>query len=175
MAKRIKKTEDLYTVLTFEQVDTHLAKIGQLQRERETAEAEADRIINTAKEILKQKSAEIEGKIQKHLRSLEAFCGQNREDFGPAKSRKLLFGAVGWRKSTSITISKKTTLAKILGVFGRAAGTYIRIKQEVDKEALAKLSDGELKRVDAKRVVKDDFYAEPDLAACANYGREPKQ
>lgn len=170
MAKRIKKKDDIYTILTFEQADTHLVKMGQLQRELEEKEAAAEKKINEAKAELARESKAIQGKIQKHCRSLETFCVQHRQDFGSMKSRKLMFGTVGWRKSTSITISKKTTLQKILEVFQAAADQYLHVKKTPDKDALAKLTDAQLKQVDARRVIKDGFFAEPDLTESVNYG-----
>jgi len=165
--KRIKVKDDLYTILTFDQADTHLAKIGTLIQEKEAAEAEANAIINQAKADLKKRSAPITEKIQKHVRSLEHYCNKNREAFGRSQSMKRLFGRLGWRRSTSISV-KKSTLQKIKDVFKSKATSLLHIKETPDKEALAKLTDEQLVSVDARRVLKEEFFAEPDLTVVPN-------
>ena len=141
MAKRIKKQDDIYTILNFDQV----------------------------KADLKKQSAPVIEKIQKHVRSLEAFCADHRDVFGKAQSRKLLFGVLGWRKSTAISI-KKTTLEKIKAVLS-SAKRYLHIKETPNKEALAKLTDEQLASVDARRVTKEVFFAEPDMAKIETDGQ----
>jgi hypothetical protein len=110
-------------------------------------------------------------KIDLCTRSLEAFAIANKKAFGKQRSRKLQFGTIGWRKSTSTKI-KKTTLQLIKDVFSAAkAKTLIIVKESVDKQALAKLSDEDLAKVDAKRHVKDLFFVEPDLTKAVNHGK----
>lgn len=164
MAKRVKVKDDLYTILTFDQADSHLAKLGALIGERSGYEAAANAMIDQVKTDLKKQVSPLDEKIQKHVRSLEAFCAANRSDFGGRQSRSMLFGVVGWRKSTSITV-KKTTLQKIKDLFKQKASQYIRIKEDADKEALARLTDEQLANVDARRQHREVFFAEPDLVA----------
>ena len=171
MAKK-KNTDDLYTILTFEQADTHLARMGQLETERVVAESAAQLKIDAAKDELKAACKLIDAKISKHKKSLKVFCNKNKSDFGSQRSRTLMFGALGWRRGTSIRIAK-TTLEKILDVFKKTKDRYLHIKMTPDKEALAKLTDEQLRQVDAKRIVKNEFFAEPDLTECGGYGYNP--
>ena len=169
MAKRIKIKDDCYTILNFDQVDTHLKQLGALQRDRDGYEAAANVMIDQVKADLKARVKPIDERMQKHVRSLEAFCADHRGEFGKAQSCKLLFGVIGWRKSTSIA-TKKTTLEKIKDVFASAAKRYLHIKETPNKEALAKLTDEQLARVDARRVFKEEFYAEPDMTKADETG-----
>jgi len=162
MAKRMTKKDDVYTILSFEQVDTHLVKLGQLQQDKTALEAEADRMIAHVKMDLKRQVAPLTDKIQKHLRSLEVFCGNHRLEFGPRQSRRQLFGVIGWRKSTAVVV-KKTTLEKIRAVFKARAAAYLHIKEAPNKEALAKLDDTQLAAVDSRGVQREEFFGEPDL------------
>ena len=167
MAKRIKVKDDTYIILTFDQADTHLAKLATLQREKEALEAEADHMINAVKEDLKRQSAPIIDTMNKHVRSLEAFCEVNRDTFGARQSVKRLFGVMGWRKSTAIT-TKKTTVDKIKDLFKSKAAGFLHIKEIPDKTALDKLTDEQLADVDARRVLREEFFAEPDLTTVPN-------
>ncbi|MFA5187014.1 MAG: host-nuclease inhibitor Gam family protein [Patescibacteria group bacterium] len=169
MAKRIKVTDDIYTIGTFDQADGHLGKLAELQRQKESLEAQADHMIVAVKDDLKRQSAPILEKINKHVRSLEVFCSVNRAAFGGRQSRKMLCGVMGWRKSTSI-VTKKTTLEKIKDVFKSKAAGFLHVKESPDKDALAKLTDEQLADVDARRVLKEEFYAEPDLTRADTNG-----
>ncbi|MCE5184561.1 MAG: host-nuclease inhibitor Gam family protein [Planctomycetaceae bacterium] len=162
MAKRAKAQDDLYQILTFDQADNHVRSIGELQREIDKLEADTDEAIEVIKANAKKDVGDRTAKIKKHLLSLETFCVANREDFGDKQSRKLLFGILGWRKSTKIILSKKTTLQKIKEVFGAAASQYLHIKEKPDKDAIRKLTDEQLKQIDVKRGRGEEFYVEPD-------------
>lgn len=162
MAKRVKVKDDLYVILSTQRADTHIGKIGILEREKEQLQIEADNQIATIKANLKKYLADRDTKIQKHIRSLKHFSQSYPEIFSKKRSIKLTLGVMGFRKSTKISISKKTTLQKIKDVFKSKAPQYLHIKESPDKEALAKLTDEQLTSVDARRVVTDDFYAEPN-------------
>lgn len=161
MAKRIKRKDDTYTILNFHQADTHLKELATLQRELEALEANADRMINHVKDDLKKQSRPLSEKIQKHVRSLEAFCAEHRDAFGKSQSKRMLFGVLGWRRSTRISV-KKSTLQKIKAMLSPAK-RYIHVKETPNKDVLDKLTDEQLKQVDARRVRREAFYAEPDM------------
>ena len=108
--------------------------------------------------------------IAKYQESLEAFATTNRADFKKQKSRKLNFGVVGWRKSTSISISTKKTLGLIKDLFSKALQkSCIITKESVSKDTLAKLTDEQLAIVKARREEKDVFYVEPASQKAADY------
>lgn len=161
--KRLKKTDDIYTILTPQQADTHLGKIGTLEREIEQLTQEADTEIAAIKATLKKQSEPTTKRIQKHIRSLEAFCKKHPEVFGKKRSCTMYFGVIGFHKSTKLSVSTKTTVDKIKAVFKSTAKRYLHLKEMPDKTALAKLTDEQLASVDARRKVTDDFFAEPDL------------
>ncbi|HOT73758.1 MAG TPA: host-nuclease inhibitor Gam family protein [Anaerohalosphaeraceae bacterium] len=167
MNKRIK-ADSLIAIQSWEEADKLLAILGTELAFIEQQEAEADRIIQGAKEELLYRVRPAQERIEKIVRSLEAFCTARKEDFGKNKSRQLNFGTLGWRKSTSLALSKNT-LEKIKEVFGPQAQAYLRIKETPDKDALAKLSDEQLRAIAARRVVRDDFFAEPDRSQAAEY------
>ena len=96
--------------------------------------------------------------------ALETFCQEDQDEFQSTRSRKLNHGKVGWRKSTKINISAKKTLQLIKDLFTRPLrDNCITIKESVSKDGLGKLTDERLAQVKAKRVVTDDFFAEPSV------------
>jgi len=161
MAKRVKSDKPiLKPVPSWQHADEFVRRIGDLQSQIDKAESKSQERINKIKAELATKVKPLQDEIALCTRSLEVFAVKHDEDFGNAKSRKLDFGLIGWRKSTSIRI-KKNTLELIKQVFGKAkAAIYIRVKESVDKEALAKLTDEELASVGARRKPKDVFFVE---------------
>lgn len=163
MAKRAKSKTDLYTILNLDQADNHVRKIGELQLQLQRLEADATDKINRIKAKLKTDAGKVQERIDKHTDSLAVFAKSHPEHYKSRRSILMVFGKIGFRKTTKVA-TKKSTLQKIKDVFGSKKKQYIHIKESPDKEALAKLTDQQLASVDARRVVTDDFFAEPDLA-----------
>lgn len=173
MAKRVKSDKPiLRSVPNWEHADNFIRRIGELQQKIQAEEAKAKSKIDQVKMNLAKQVKPHQGTIEVYMRSLEAYAISHKDDFKKQKSRKLNFGVIGWRKSTPINIKKKT-LDLIKQVFSKAkAAACIRIKESVDKEALAKLTDEQLASVGAQRKSKEVFFVEPDLIEIADYNQE---
>jgi phage host-nuclease inhibitor protein Gam len=146
-------------IKNLEDANLALKEIGLLEHELEHIDAEAHKKIAE----IKSESAKLGEGIRKRIVDLSALLGTyadyNRDElFRNRKSVALSFGSFGYRKSTAISI-KKTTL-ELLKKLGKTI--FIRTKEEVDKEAMAVMTDEELAMVDAVRKVKDDFFCEAD-------------
>lgn len=170
MAKRVKSDKPLLrSVPNWEHADHFIFRIGELQQKIQAEEAKAKIRIDQAKADLAKQVKPHQETIDLYMRSLEAFATSHQGDFKKQKSRKLNFGTLGWRKSTSISI-KKNTIELIRQVFSRAKViTCLRLKVSVDKEALARLTDEDLVLVKAQRKSKEVFFVEPDLTEAADY------
>jgi phage host-nuclease inhibitor protein Gam len=166
--KRIKSEILLYPIASWNEADEHLRRIGELRMQIEKEEQIAKDAIDESKAILKEATEPLLDDIKRHVESLEAFAANHIDDFGKAKSRKMQFGVVGWRASRSLKVCKDV-IDRIKGVFGRKAETYLRIKEEADKEALGKLTDEQLLAVGCRWENKDVFYAEPDAPEAVDY------
>jgi len=161
-SKRLKSAKPtLIAIENWSQADDCLRAIGSWQAKINLAEQTAKEDIDEIKAGLVAEVKPLKSQIDQLVRSLEAFCVANKKDFGRKRSKRLTFGILGWRKSSSISITKQT-LELVKQVFGRAAKRFIHIKEAVDKEALAKLTDEQLSSLKAKRKVRDDFFAEPE-------------
>ena len=115
MAPKKKKPErvrsvSLLPIPDWGHADACVKRIGTLQAQIAEAELEADEKIAAIKAALQEDTREKFDAIDLNLRSLEAFAEKHPDDFGKARSKKLAFGSLGWRKSTSIKISAKKTL-----------------------------------------------------------------
>jgi phage host-nuclease inhibitor protein Gam len=144
-------------IKNLEDANLALKEIGLLEHELEHIDAEAHKKIAE----IKSESVKLGEGIRKRIVDLSALLGTyadyNREElFKDRKSLVLSFGSFGYRKSTTIS-TKKTTL-ELLKKLGKII--FIRTKEEVDKEAMAVMTDEELAMVDAVRKVKNDFFCE---------------
>lgn len=171
MANRRVKSDNIAPaqISNFEEADKALQQLGDLQLAINQAEHTAKTKINEAKDDMLETTKPLQEQIKQHVRALEVFASANKKAFGKARSKKLLNGKLGWRKSTSISI-KKTTLELIKKVFSRKkALSLIIVKESIDKNAVAKLTDEQLVSINARRENKDVFYAEPDLPEAVDY------
>jgi len=173
MAKRVKSDKPvLRNIPNWEHADNFVRRIGELQQKIQAEEAKAKSKIDQAKADLVKQVKPHQETIDLYMQSLQVFASSHRDDFKRLRSRKLNFGVLGWRKSTSIGITKKT-LELIKEFFSKAkAATCIRVKESVDKEALARLTDEDLALVKAQRKSKEVFFVEPDLIEIADYNQE---
>jgi len=173
MAKRVKSDKPvLHNIANWEHADNFVRRIGELQNKIQAKEAKAKTKIDQAKANLVRQVKPHQETIEVYMRSLEAYAISHQDDLKKQKSRKLNFGVLGWRKSTSTSITKKT-LELIREFFSKAkAATCIRVKESVDKEALARLTDEDLALVKAQRKSKEVFFVEPDLIEIADYNQE---
>jgi len=167
---RVKSDKaNLTPVTDWQHADQIIRNIAQCQGKIKEQNKKAIEAINKVKSALIAANNPLQERIKCDTARLEAFALSHKDDFKKQKSRKLNFGVIGWRKSTAIKI-KKTTLELIKKLFTAAkAKTFIRTKETVDKEALAKLNDNELALVGARRDAKEVFFVEPDLPKAVDY------
>ena len=161
--RRVKSKKPLLIPISnFETVDENVRRIRQLTDEIETLKSAAQDQIDQVKAELTEKTKQIDAAIDLRTKSIEAFCETNRDTFGCYKSKKLTFGAVGWRQSTSIKVNRKNTLFMIKeSLTKKLRDQCIKTTETVSKDGLAKLTDEQLASVNARREHKDVFYVEP--------------
>jgi phage host-nuclease inhibitor protein Gam len=144
---------------TLDEANLVLKEIGLLEKELEGIDAGAHKAIAEIKAEAVRKGEGLRKQIADDSALLGAYAEYNRADlFKDRKSVQLSFGSFGYRKSTSISV-KKTTLELLKKL---KLDKYIRLREEVDKDAMAELDQETLTQVDAVRKVKDDFFCEAD-------------
>lgn len=138
-------------------VDQALKEIGELTAQL----AEIDDAFNSEVNGLRQvRVAKITPRLER-IRALErgmsTFAEYNKKElFLKRKSRRLVFGIVGFRKSTKIRISK-FTLAKLKALGLRDA---INVKETVNRDIMHGWPEEKLASVGAKKQNKDEFWYE---------------
>lgn len=171
--KRIKSDKPaLIEVRDWAHADKLIRQIADHQTIIEKLEAGAKLKIENSMKVLTAGAKSHHEMIKKYQESLEAFATTHRADFKKQKSRKLNFGILGWRFSTSIGISTKHTLGLIKEKLSEELQeSCIIIKESVSKDALANLTDEQLASVKARRDEKDVFFVEPASIKAADYNK----
>jgi len=168
--QRIKPQNSTPVIRTWQQADEAVRKVGDLQCRIKSIDAVYKSNLDIIKAEHAGQVAEIRETMDRLVRGLKEFALANEGDgeFKNKRSCKLNFGTIGWRKSTKISISKKT-LELIKSICKKSEIIrLVRTKETVDKTALAKLTDEELARVRARRKVTDEFYVEPLIPEAAD-------
>jgi len=174
MATQKKKPErvrsvSLLPIPDWGHADDYVKRIGTLQAQIAEAELEADVKIAAIKADLQEDTREKFESIDLNLRSLEAFAEKHPDDFGKARSKKLAFGTLGWRKGTSIKIAPEKTLELLMKFPVHIRKLCIRIKQEVNKDGLSTLTDEQLATLKARREETDVFFVEPFIVEAVEH------
>jgi len=144
-------------VASVEEADQTLARIAEINRNLAALDADLNGKVDKLKTQMVEICAPLRAERDQLTNGLEAFGESNRADLFPKqKTLELPHGFLGFRISSSISISKKT-LELI-----KAAGKKLAIitKVSVDKDVLKTWSDSDLAEVKAKRVTEDKFWFE---------------
>ena len=165
MAKRVKPVPaSLPVIQTLEDADATLARIAAHKRQIALVELGAAEGIEAVKLRAAEESEPARQEIAVLEQSLIRWADYNKPDlFARKKSLELTFGVIGFRASTKLKTLSKWTWERVLGALKDAGlATCVRIKEEVDKDALKGLAPEKLAEVGVKAVQEDAFYYELD-------------
>jgi len=140
---------------SYEDVDTVLRRIGEIDRDLGLAQAATDEAIDEIKQAHKEQTEPLHAVKDSLERQIKEFAEARRIDFAEVRNRDLTFGSIGFRRSTSVVIKKAgDTLQALIAL---KLTHCIRTKQEPDKEAMRELSTETLASVGAALKVSDAF------------------
>lgn len=146
-----------------EQAEGTMAEIAALDRKLAALTVAMNKELDAAKEKAAQAAAPLAARRKELESGLAVFAVLNRKELFPdgAKSLDLGFGVVGFRASTKIVqqnnISADMTLER-LRKFKFMEG--IRIKMEINKDAMTAWTDEKLETVGLRRQKSDGFFLE---------------
>lgn len=160
MAKRSKPNP--YIVENIKQAEGTLAELAALNRKVTEINLAMQEAIDLEKAKASQASTPLVARRKELEAGLAVYAKLNRQEvFGKAKSRDLGFGTIGFRASTQIKQQKGVTVdmtLERLQNFGFLEG--IRLKKEVDKEAMSGWPNERLETVGLTRQQSDTFFIE---------------
>lgn len=158
------KTKLAVAVATLANAQAALEEIASLQRQVKALEVEVNEEIARLKARAEEQSRPWRERIEALERGLKAWAeGQKENLFAERRSVELTHGRVGFRRSTVLRTRRGTTWADVLGrlkELGRTDG--IRVREDVDKEAVKAWPESELEPLGLTRHERDVFWYEVD-------------
>ncbi len=169
MSKRIKLTPRAVPVpQSREQVEALVREICEAKTEERIAKAEMDTEIRAIKECYEQRLSGISEELTPMVEAVHAWAEAHPQDFAGKKSLELLHGIVGWRVSPpAIKPMRGYTWSAVLDrLKALARGEYIRVKEEVNKDALLAARESEdLRGLYCQVEQADEFFIDPKLTS----------
>jgi phage host-nuclease inhibitor protein Gam len=141
---------------TYDDVDVALRKIASIDRDLAMIEAAENAGIDAIKQGSRERAEPIVAVRAALEAQIKQFCIEHKADFEKVRSRELVFGTVGFRRSSKLKLAKDT-LQRLRDLGLR---NFIRTKETVKKDELKKATDEVLAQVGARRTGKDEPYYE---------------
>lgn len=155
MAK--KKETSLHS---WDEVNKALKELGEKKIKAENLEGEQTIKINEIKADYDLKAGVIQAEIKAIEENIELFCEANKQEFLDQRTKKMTFGSVGYRLAESLKV--KNVKATIAAIKKLDLLSYLRVKEEPDKEALKGLDDSTLTKIGVERKRVDKISIEPN-------------
>ncbi len=150
-----RKALSITTLKTYEDADRVLLAIGRLEREIELSKLATDEAIDQVKQSHKAYCEPKATQLADLERQLKEFATSRRADFADVRTRELTFGSIGFRRSTSIVMAKVADTLAAVKALGLTQ--VLRVKEELDKEAMRELPTETLTNIGAALQTKDAF------------------
>lgn len=157
---RIKPAPEI--VANVQQAEGALAEMAALDRKLAVIEGNMNAAMDAAKANAQRDSAPLLARRKALADAVATFATLNKTElFSKMRSLELAFGIIGWRQSTQLAqlprITQAMTLEK-LHEYGFSDA--VRLKEEINKDAMAAWPDERLEMVGMKRRQLDTFYIE---------------
>lgn len=124
------------------QADVALAELGRVRARLERLEERSAAAVARAQAAAVEAGRELAGR-QRHLEAaLERFCRAHQPELARVnghsrRSRRLLFGRVGYRRSQAVVVRSEAAALRALAHW-RAGQRFLRLRTELDREALGR-------------------------------------
>lgn len=158
-------------IQSFEDVDQKLLELSQYESFVAKKEADMNSKIQTVKDKFDKETSDARAQASLIEQEIHAFCLQNKFEFDKQRTKKLIHGSIGFRTNPpkvnqlNKKFTVKTSIEFIKKLFN---GTYVRQKEEIDKEkvlgdyAAEKIDDSQLASVGLRVDQDETFYHEID-------------
>lgn len=122
------------------QADAALAELGRVQTRLAVVEQRRAAVVARAEAAAAKAGRSLEARRRELERALEKFCRRHRAELARVnghsrRSRRLLFGRVGYRASQAVVVRSEATALRALAHW-RAGQQFLRLRTELDREAL---------------------------------------
>jgi phage host-nuclease inhibitor protein Gam len=176
-SKRIK-TVAHPAIITRDDAQTLVGEITALIIQHRQLTAEMDEELSSTRKRYETTIGNLDARIEVMTKEAREWALANSGEFGSKKSIAFTQGVIGFRTGTpKLKTLAGWTFARVLNeLIGRRLKNFIRVKQDVDKEAIiaahsaTDLSNSDLKELGVKVEQDETFYVEPAVTE-----NEPRQ
>lgn len=165
-----RQSKKVITSVSREKCDEAFANYNQCVSQLEVIQGKMNTEITGVKEKYEGKINPLQDEKQKHFEIMQAYAEENPELFEDKKSIETVHGVFGFRTGMpKLQPMKGFKWAGIFELVKEKMKKYIRVKEELDKEAL--LADRKeliLKDVKIEVVQDETFYVQPNLENISN-------
>lgn len=159
---------DLPMLESWSEVDAALMEIAQAEIALTRINCDKDEQINILTEAAARVATPINGRITELREQIKQFAELNRLDFGKAKSKRLNFGELGWRLSSTIDI-KPSAVPKVIENLRRMGmDDCVKVRESVNKDTLKTYSEERILQSGASIKTTDTFWLETDKERIIN-------
>lgn len=167
---RSRKTLEPEERATREDAERLLGQVAASANNIEQMKATLERELQDIREIYAGQFEKEKARIKEKVRLLKAWAEANPQEFGKSKSIRLLFGTIGWRRTTpSVSVLKGRTMEAVVKFLQGVKRSWIRSKPELDKDrVLADFASGKVRKEDLagyglKVTQQNRFFVDPKL------------
>lgn len=153
---------------SWEDANNALLEIAQAEVALTKIEGDMNVKINLIKETAETAATPIKERIAELERQLKAFAELNRPDFGKVKTKKLTFGEVGFRASSSIKFKTAQTQKIIENLRKLDMADCINVKETINKDVLRTYTDEKVIQSGATVQKTNVFWYETDKQKLAD-------
>lgn len=161
--KRVVEAPSLHS---WEDVNDALRQIAEAQIALGEIQSDMQKQILGAQKVAEEQSKPLNDNVAKLEREIKSFVTDHRDEMGKTKSMVLMFGEVGFRLSTSVSLPRaKEKLEEIIRrLKSRQMTDCIVVEEKVSKEALKKYGEDTVNAVGATWKQSDVFGYEVNIA-----------
>lgn len=152
------KKKGLLVFRNWDEINQALKELGDIDRDVTRIEADMNRKINDIKADAERDAAALLERRKRLETNVQEYTESYSDEFKVSKSKKFMYGSVGFRKATSITT--RNIKAIIEALKQNKMLDCITVSEKINKEELEKYDDVSLGKIGAKRKVEDKFFYE---------------
>ena len=155
----------LSTYQTWQEVDSALKELGELNIKKQNLEGEQTIRINEVKKEILEKTGILQSQIKDIEKNIERFAEQNKSEFLKTRNKKLTFGIISFRLVKSVVCNCKEEAIKALKALN--LDFCLRQKEEIDKDKCLEVDEKMLLKAGISIKTEDKVKIEPNYIKLA--------
>lgn len=152
------KQKGLLVFRNWDEVNQALKEVADIDRKVTRIEADMNNKINDIKADAERAATSLLERKKILETNIKEYTESYADEFKVTKSKKFMYGTVGFRKTSKITM--KNIKAIIEALKQNKMLDCITVTEKINKEELEKYDDASLEKIGVKRNVKDRFFYE---------------